>query len=228
MNLEKSIQIFHITNYNHSRLNESIFQKLALFYKIEIKAIAFDNVKQISKEDKAHMLIFDNVKPEEINYAEIDPIIQKNPGIHLLLVYKALSKQRQTLCYEKHIDYIINGSFDDKYISTYLKNILRRRSSKYFANEIYINFKNLKLDNLMGEIYIDNVLIETTKKEFKIIRELLNNKEGFISKKELFNKVWKYEEDSSRILDQYIHRLRKKIGSQITIISDRKNGFRIF
>lgn len=220
------VQIYHVRDFKQGRLTPLIFKRLQELVNIEVFSINMQKLWEIQNK-KVHLLIFDAIAPEKLLYEAIDPIEKHNKHFYTAIVYKNLSEKRKTLVYEKHIDYVFEAQYDDKYLLAKLKNILRRMSSKYLHETDYI-FKNIKVDRLLGEIFINDVIVETTRKEFKLIAELIKNKDQFNSKKEIFQSVWKYEEDTSRVLDQYIQRIKKILAkADIEIISDRKKGLKI-
>ncbi len=135
-------------------------------------------------------------------------------------------KKKSIKLLNKHIDYLCEATFGDDYIIGLLKTILKRKSDKYFV-ETMDYFKNIKVDSILREVYISNELVETSNKEFKLIRYLVRNNENFKTKIEVFKNIWGYEEDTSRILDQYLHRIKKKIGKEVIIIKDKIKGLKL-
>ena len=65
------------------------------------------------------------------------------------------------------------------------------------------------------EIHRDRRLVSLTSKEFKLLAYLIRNPRRVISRDELLNEVWGYENyPSTRTVDNHILRLRKKLESE--------------
>ena len=75
----------------------------------------------------------------------------------------------------------------------------------------------LKLDLAVREATRDGVLLELTYKEFELLRELMENAPGAMSRDELLQSVWGYDFiGETRTLDMHIGTLRHKLGDEST------------
>ena len=76
-----------------------------------------------------------------------------------------------------------------------------------------LEYKTLILDTKRIKASVDGAEIPLTKKEFEILRLLLENKGNVFSREEILSRVWKDEVYVlDRTIDVNITRLRKKIG----------------
>lgn len=73
-------------------------------------------------------------------------------------------------------------------------------------------FGNIKVLPQKRRIYVDNVNVQLTKKEFDIFYYLFQKKGAVVTHKELYEKVWKseYLHDDTNIM-AHVHRLRGKV-----------------
>ena len=56
--------------------------------------------------------------------------------------------------------------------------------------------------------------IDLTKKEYEILKDLLETRAGVISRESFLERLWKYEfEGDDRAVDNHIKNLRRKLGS---------------
>ena len=77
------------------------------------------------------------------------------------------------------------------------------------------------------QVYKDNSLIETTLREFELLRELLQNSGRVLTRQMLLDRVWDYDYyGDERIVDTHIKNLRKKLG-QGYIETVRGVGYRV-
>ncbi|MGO5074834.1 response regulator transcription factor [Clostridium sporogenes] len=93
---------------------------------------------------------------------------------------------------------------------------LLRRSTIFNKNkeesEIMVIDEHLKLDEKTCKVYKDNLELQLTSVEYKLISFLMKNKNKVFTKGQLYEKVWEqsYLEDE-RIIMVYISKLREKI-----------------
>lgn len=220
------IQIYHV-NESNPRFTKKIFDDISKIYDIEVHKIPLSKLKDIA-DKKVHIVLFDNIDPEKIKYSELDPI-QANPinkHLHTALAYEKLTMERITLIYEKHIDYLFESQYDDYYINAKFLTILKRKSSKYAIETAYV-LKNIKVDTLLREVYVDGKIIDTTRKEYSVIEYLVKHNKDYVTKEELFKYVWGHEEDTTKVLNQYLHRIKAKLGNQVEMIVVRNKGIKL-
>ncbi len=93
---------------------------------------------------------------------------------------------------------------------------LLRRSTIFNKNkeesEIMVIDEYLKLNEKTCKVYKDNLELQLTSVEYKLINFLMKNKNKVFTKRQLYEKVWEqsYLEDE-RIIMVYISKLREKI-----------------
>ena len=95
-----------------------------------------------------------------------------------------------------------------------VKAVLRRTSEKSKDKEIEkLEYETLALDTKRIKATVDGVEVPLTKKEFEILKLLLENKGNVFSREEILSRIWKDEVYVlDRTIDVNITRLRKKIG----------------
>jgi DNA-binding response OmpR family regulator len=90
---------------------------------------------------------------------------------------------------------------------------LMRRASRVIPENLYL-FENVIVDFSKTEITRGGEKITVTPKEFKTLEFLTKNAERVISRDELLNKVWGYENyPCTRTVDNHILKLRQKLES---------------
>lgn len=112
-------------------------------------------------------------------------------------------------------DDYIPKPFSIRQVIARVKAVLRRTSSDTQQNKCTekLSFETLHLDVKCIKASIDGNEIPLTKKEFEILRLLLENKGSVFSREEILFRVWKDEVYVlDRTIDVNITRLRKKIG----------------
>lgn len=111
-------------------------------------------------------------------------------------------------------DDYISKPFSIRQVQARVKAVLRRSlDSSKVNNEHVLQYNTLALDTERIKATIDNVEIALTKKEFEILKLLLENMNHVFTREEILSRVWKDEVFVlDRTIDVNITRLRKKIG----------------
>lgn len=111
-------------------------------------------------------------------------------------------------------DDYISKPFSIRQVIARVKAVLRRTSEQGKEKEMeHLEYKTLILDTKRIKASVDGAEIPLTKKEFEILRLLLENKGNVFSREEILSRVWKDEVYVlDRTIDVNITRLRKKIG----------------
>ena len=111
-------------------------------------------------------------------------------------------------------DDYISKPFSIKQVQARVKAVLRRSmEEKKPVNENILTYNTLKLDTQRIKASINGEEVALTKKEFEILKLMLENINHVFSREEILSRVWKDEVYVlGRTIDVNITRLRKKIG----------------
>jgi len=110
-------------------------------------------------------------------------------------------------------DYILKP-FSIHQVLARIKAVLRRTSeaSLKIDDHNILEYETLKMDIKQVKTSLNDIEIKLTKKEFEILKLLLENRNNVFSREEILTKVWKNEVFVlDRTIDVNITRLRKKI-----------------
>lgn len=221
----KKIQIY-IVDGEKQRFNANIWKRIEHLFEVDIHHINLQQVQEIASK-KVHLIIYEHVASKSISYAAIDAVQKNNNYLHTAVLTDEADMKSITRFYENHIDYVLNATYDDDYVVAVLITLLKRKSPKYF-NEVKVQFKDILVDIMLNEIKINGQIVDTTKKEFAIIKKLVKGQDAFQTKQEIFQKIWGYEEDTSRVLDQYLYRIKKILEpSAAKVVVDREKGIKL-
>jgi DNA-binding response OmpR family regulator len=81
------------------------------------------------------------------------------------------------------------------------------------------------IDLASQEVVLDGRPIETTRREFELLRFLCQNRGRVISRKELLRAVWGVQGGSTRTVDVHMRTLRMKLRGQIPLETRRGVGY---
>ncbi|MBO4978338.1 MAG: response regulator transcription factor [Muribaculaceae bacterium] len=125
-------------------------------------------------------------------------------------------------------DYIVKP-FSLREMIARIKSILRRQRRSAVAPAACLKFEGLTMDVQSQTVKIDGLPVALSKTEYAILYMLLRNMNNFVSRAEIYRRVWPDEEGGNeRIVDTNISRLRKKLGDLgARIINRSGHGYMI-
>jgi two-component system, OmpR family, alkaline phosphatase synthesis response regulator PhoP len=110
-------------------------------------------------------------------------------------------------------DDYISKPFSVNELSARVRAVLKRTYKEKTISEPLLKFREIELDTVRKRLVIDDERIELTKKEYEILRVLLDNQGKVFSREDLLNLVWgKDVIVTERTVDVNITRLRTKLG----------------
>ena len=115
--------------------------------------------------------------------------------------------------FELGADDYVTKPFSVRELILRVKAILKRGSEKKEILEVVRKFGDLRLDIDSHEVHVDNVEINLTALEFKLLRQLVDTRGRVQSREQLLSEVWGYSSEvTTRTVDTHIKRLREKLG----------------
>lgn len=92
----------------------------------------------------------------------------------------------------------------------------------------FFEFDDIKIDFTSHRTYKNGTEIELTRKEFDLLKSLVNNRNIALTRERLLELVWGYTYDGDeRTVDTHIQRLRKKLGLEERLKTVYKTGYRL-
>jgi two-component system, OmpR family, alkaline phosphatase synthesis response regulator PhoP len=109
-----------------------------------------------------------------------------------------------------------------------IKAVLKRSHPEKITNKAILRFKSIDLDTIRKRLIINDERIELTKKEYEILKLLLENEGSVFSREEILVRVWGKDSNiTERTVDVNITRLRSKLG-QFGCCLKNKTGYGYF
>ena len=132
------------------------------------------------------------------------------PGLPLVILSASSDVADKVLLLETGADDYVTVPFSPRELVARL-HALMRRASRVSPEEVYA-FEDVVVDFSKAEITRGGAKITVTAKEFKILDFFTKNAERAISRDELLDKVWGYENyPCTRTVDNHILKLRQKL-----------------
>ena len=111
-------------------------------------------------------------------------------------------------------------------------NALLRRSDNFNQADTELNSNGIRVQLLKGEVYKNNVQVELTAREYKLLCLFMENPDEVLSPEQILNRLWDCDENyiDNNSLTVYIRRLRTKIeddpGKPKRIVTVRRMGYK--
>lgn len=164
-----------------------------------------------------YQLLMLDVMMGEISGFKMASILRKDPAtasIPIIFLTAKDTENDQLIGFNLGADDYISKPFSIRQVLARVKAVLRRTAEKKAdgGSDILI-YETLQLDCKRIKATVDGQEVPLTKKEFEILRLLLDNKGNVFSREEILGRIWKDEVYVlDRTIDVNITRLRKKIG----------------
>jgi two-component system, OmpR family, response regulator QseB len=107
-------------------------------------------------------------------------------------------------------DYMVKP-FDLNELSARIRALVRRSQGRA---DSAIQYRNIVLDPAAHSVFVDGVLVNVPRREFALLQKLLENSGQVLSREQLMQSIYGWEEDvDSNALEVHIHNLRKKLNA---------------
>ena len=178
---------------------------------------AFSAEEALKMDIPSYQLLLLDVMMGEISGFKMASILQKNEktaDIPIIFLTAKDTENDMLTGFNLGADDYISKPFSIRQVVARVKAVLRRTTDKEKPQENErLEYETLSLDIKRIKATVDGQEVSLTKKEFEILRLLLENKGNVFSREEILSRIWKDEVYVlDRTIDVNITRLRKKIG----------------
>ena len=167
---------------------------------------------EILRQKQSSAVILDLRSPGSSGSDLCKKIVNLIPGLPLVILSASSDVADKVLLLEMGADDYVTVPFSPRELVARLRSLIRRAShvspgNLYFFEDVMVDFSKM-------EIIRGGEKITVTTKEFKTLEFLTKNTGRIISRDELLDKVWGYQDyPCTRTVDNHILRLRKKLES---------------
>jgi DNA-binding response OmpR family regulator len=180
-------------------------------YEVDVVPDGVSGVEMLRQRAPA-AVILDLLRPGSSGCDLCKEIAKLIPGMPLLILSASCDVADKVLLLEIGADDYMTIPFSPRELIARLRALIRR-SSRVSPENLYI-FEDVMVDFSKTEITRGGERIAVTAKEFKTLEFLTKNAERTISRDELLDKVWGYQDyPCTRTVDNHMLRLRQKLES---------------
>jgi len=180
--------------------------------------VAYSAEEALKKDISSYNLLLLDVMMGEISGFKMGRILNDNPKTANIPIIYLTAKDTETdrlTGFNIGADDYISKPFSIREVLARVKAVIRRYESNKTVSlpPLQLSYEKLEMSLQNKKVLLEGVEIPFTKKEFEILRLLLENKNRVFSRDEMLNMVWSDEVIVlDRTIDVNITRLRKKIG----------------
>lgn len=177
--------------------------------------IARDGLEGVTmfREGEFGLILLDIMLPKIDGYAVCE-LIRKESDIPIIMVTALSDEEDQMKGLDLLADDYITKPFSMPVLLRKIGAVLRRsqRNKKGEANRIMM-YRDLRLDPDNYQVFVAGEEAALTKREFEILRMLLENQGKVMTREILLEQLWQYEfYGNDRVVDNHIKNLRRKLG----------------
>ena len=180
--------------------------------------VAYSAEEALKKDISSYSLLLLDVMMGEISGFKMGRILNDNPKTANVPVIYLTAKDTETdrlTGFNIGADDYISKPFSIREVLARVKAVIRRFESNKAVTlpPLQLSYEKLEMSLQNKKVMLEGIEIPFTKKEFEILKLLLENKNRVFSRDEMLNRVWSDEVIVlDRTIDVNITRLRKKIG----------------
>ncbi|MEG1544499.1 MAG: response regulator transcription factor [Tannerellaceae bacterium] len=192
-----------------------------LKFNLEIEGYEVDTAysaeEAMKKELTGYQLLMLDVMMGEMSGFKMASLLRKNEktaSIPIIFLTAKDTENDMLTGFNLGADDYISKPFSIRQVMARVKAVLRRtEEKKQNTEQEQVSYETLVLDTKRIRATVDGKETPLTKKEFEILRLLLENIGNVFSREEILSRIWKDEVYVlDRTIDVNITRLRKKIG----------------
>lgn len=203
--------------------NEAISK--GLVYSLEQASFSLklcQNKKELDKENinNYDLLLLDIMLPDGDGF-KICQEIKSKYHIPIIILTAKDEEDDIVLGFDLGCDDYVTKPFKMGELISRIKRIITKENS--------IMVKNIKLDLDSNKVYVKDELVNLTTLEFKILKLLFSNVNHIITRNQLLESIWDYDEKfvNDNTLTVYIKRIREKLHDEELIKTIKGIGYRV-
>ena len=181
-----------------------------------LTASSISDAQIIIKSKEVSLMILDLMLPDGSGLdlcrsIKSDPLTESIP---IIILTAKDDEVDRVVGFELGADDYVTKPFSVRELILRVKAVLKRGQTKKEMVEVERQFGDLKIDINSHEVFVDNIQINLTALEFKLLNKLVETRGRVQSRDQLLEDVWGYSaEVTTRTVDTHIKRLRNKLGS---------------
>jgi len=191
----------------------SRFLELELNHEGYIVEQAFDGKKALELlENNTYDLVILDVMLPKLNGMAVLRRLRKFSSVPVIMLTAKDDTMDKVMGLDSGADDYLTKPFEIEELLARIRVCLKRLKKKEVKKNNCLNFNQLEINTDMMTVTFNDETIDLTKKEYELLKFLVENKRIVLSRDLILNKVWGYDYyGDTNIVDVYIRYLRSKI-----------------
>lgn len=178
-------------------------------YQTTVAKNGLDGIEKFH-EGNFELILLDIMLPKIDGYTVCE-LLRKESNIPIIIITALTSEENQIKGLDLKADDYITKPFSMPILLRKIDAVIRRSSNVESMNLLTYKDLTLELDNY--RVYVNHSPVDLTKREFEILRELLENQGRVLTRELMLERLWQYEfYGNDRVVDNHIKNLRRKLG----------------
>lgn len=195
--------------------DSKIRKLLAVYFKGEgfniLEAETGDDAIRVFKNEKIDLVFLDIMLPE-VDGLRVCEIIRETSDVPIIMLTAKSQEEDKLRGFEYGADEYVTKPFSLKVLAARASAIMNRVEGRVSKNGSLFESNGLSVDIARGEVKIDKIPVDLTRKEIDLLILLIQNKGIVLSKEQILDKVWGFDYDGDpRTVDTHVKRLREKL-----------------
>lgn len=192
-----------------------------------LEAEAGDDAIRIFKNEKIDLVFLDIMLPE-VDGLRVCEVIRETSDVPIIMLTAKSQEEDKLRGFKYGADEYVTKPFSLKVLAARASSIMNRVEGRVSKKGSIFESNGLTVDIAKGEVKIDKISIDLTRKEIDLLILLIQNKGIVLSKEQILDKVWGFDYDGDpRTVDTHIKRLREKLKDRRYLIETvRGRGYR--
>lgn len=202
-------------------------QKIARFIELELKyegyevALASDGRTgfEKAKEEGVDLILLDLMLPQMSGIEVCRRLRQLNVTTPIIMLTAKDDVTDKVMGLDMGADDYMTKPFEIEELLARMRVALKRQHKSTDDKAInQLSYKGLKVNDLKREVTYESELIELTKKEYELLKYLLENRNIALDREKILERVWGYDYyGDTNVIDVYVRYLRGKIDQRFGI-----------
>lgn len=166
----------------------------------------------IFEREQLDIIILDVMIPGMYGW-EVCKYIRNTSDVPIIMLTAKSEEDDKLLGFDLGADEYVTKPFSPKVLMARTRNLLKRAKGEVASGEGVIHIQSLSIHTLSYEVRVNDVVINTSPKEYELLYYLVENKNRVCTREQILDRVWGYDYVGDyRVVDTHIKKLRSKLG----------------
>ncbi|MCG3135269.1 MAG: Transcriptional regulatory protein WalR [Planctomycetes bacterium] len=166
---------------------------------------------ELAFSERPDLILLDLMLPGMNGYEICRSVRKHDSAVAILMLTAKGFEQDKVLGLDVGADDYVTKPFSVKEVMARVRALLRKKRALEGDGEDY-SFGRVEVDFTARLVRVSGSVIETSKKEFELLRLFIKNRGRVLSRDQILNHVWGYDYDGTpRTIDNFVQKLREKV-----------------